>query len=145
MKFLKDFSMEYRLHIKIRCYIIKQENFSIEQIQLIFLGEILTPNEVNGNVAIDCQSQNLTPQMSPFIFNNLRRFSFLLLRVLLIAYCPSFANCPSGRKKAVYLQTHFAFPLRMRTQRHLVMTLVVCITSNFQAPALSNLQPLASI
>lgn len=53
MKFLKYLSVEYRLHIKIRCYIIKQENFSIEQIQPIFLGEIQTPNEVNGNVAID--------------------------------------------------------------------------------------------
>ena len=52
MKFLKPFPVEDRLYINIRCCITKQENFSFIYIQLIFLGEILTANEVNGNVPL---------------------------------------------------------------------------------------------
>lgn len=53
MHFLKLFPVEDRLYINIRCCIVKQENFSFVHIQLIFLGEILSPNAVNANVAID--------------------------------------------------------------------------------------------
>lgn len=126
----------------------KKENFSFIHIQLIFLGEILTPNEVNGNVAIDFVWAGIW--LLKFVSSYLQEsqkilVSFSQTPTLLTAYCPSFTNCPSGRKKAVYLQTHFAFPLRTRPQRHLLMSLPVCTTCNFQVPALSNLQPLASI
>lgn len=53
MKLLKPFPVEDRLYVDLRCYIRRQNNFSFIHTQLIFLGEILTQNELNGNAVID--------------------------------------------------------------------------------------------
>jgi len=109
MKFLKPFPVEGRLYINMRCYIIKQENFSFIHIQLIFLGEILTPNEGNGNVAIDFVRAGIS--LLKFVSSYLQESQMILVHfshtpALLIAYFHSITNCPSGKKEAVYLQTH---------------------------------------
>lgn len=116
MKFLKPFPVEDRLYINIRYCITKLEKSSFIHILFIFLF-ILTPNEVNGNVATDFVRSGIW--LLKFVSSYLQESQSIIIPFsqtpsLLIE--PSLTNSRSSRKKTVYLQTRFLFPLRSRPQ-----------------------------
>lgn len=116
MKFLKLFPVGDRLYINIRCCITKLEKSSFIHILFIFLF-ILTPNEVNGNGATNFVRSGIW--FLKFVSSYLQESQSILIPSsqtpsLLIE--PSLTNSLSGRKKTMYLRTHFLFPLRSRPQ-----------------------------
>lgn len=116
MKFLKPFPVEDRLYISIRCCITKPEKSSFIHILFIFLF-ILTPNEVNWNVAADFVRSWIW--LLKFVSSYLQETQSVLIpfsQTPSLLIDPSLTNCPSSRKKTVYLQTHFVFPLKSRPQ-----------------------------
>lgn len=89
----------------------------LEKSSFIHILFILTPNEVNGNIATDFVRSGMW--LLKFVSSYLQESQSILIpffQALSLLIGPSLPNCPSGRKKTVYLQTHFVFPFKSRSQ-----------------------------